>query len=134
MKIQSMQETLQALKEAYPTSDDPLDENAALTYYMDQVNKMAYEYAELHKYELTLIKYGVRMGGSLGWGRPTKVTRNEIELKELESDPHFKILKKKSLGMAKYEKIIGKTTPEGVFVPAKKQYHFMEREDENPIR
>lgn len=131
-KVQTIEEAISALKECYPISDDPFDESAKLSYYMDSVNELEYEHKNLERFEIEIVKYGITHGGSDQWaqGRPSKRIAHQIQVQEYENDLQtYRVLKKKSLGVFPYKKIIGKRTPQGGFVPAKQNYPWVEEND-----
>lgn len=105
-------------------SDDPLDEDHPLTYHFDDVNSMCYDNKKMNTYEVTLQKYGLTHGGSFesSWGYPSTSVMHEEELREKQYSSDYRILEYKFISNDFYNKIKGKITPNGVFVPTKNKH------------
>lgn len=107
-------------------SNDSLDENHSLTYYMDFDNSFCYESKKMGTYKVELQKYGLTHGGSfeMAWGHPSMVIMHEEELNEKENSYDYRILNKKFLSTDWYSKIIGKITPDGISHPTKNKHYW----------
>lgn len=118
-----MQDLNQFFKDTY-CSDDPLDEDHSLTYFLDYENSMCYENKRMKTYKILIQKYGLTHGGSFesSWGYETEMQVNEEELKEYQNNSSYIVNKVDFLQEDDYHRIKGKLTPAGLFIPAKRKY------------